>query len=510
VNFRAFPNLGFLWYYFDITDERQGRALTYDELYNPGAPGSVNPFGEFTGLLVRVPGSEDDSTWKKRFTSDQQTFAPNQTIDQTFKLIVDYTMNKVNADYKVSSVVAEGMDQDIVRLSTRTLAKGAPRPDNLASLRPDQTRPTFMGSLGETTYDITFGEPVDMVDVEFDTVTKSDITVTEIRDDEGNVFRPRPLPIRITSRAHCDAELTLIRDGRTTDVERTDNPDYYTSVQEQAPNFFPTYNDPDTMLTPIAGHFAVDAWHYTYGDGAIPSDALKIDNPRGTTTGNFYYPNEPRLTVGGKTLATVHRIRVAGAEIILNAPGISNIADIGDETPQRDQGTSDDIKPGDKISITFTGLARNMPFPDTAFVIETSKSPIDFANPNLYLDTVLEQVQVVPNPYIVTHSGQTSTDNAKLYFTRLPPRATIEIYNIAGDLIKTLEHNAYLTGDGGQVTGLAGNASMLEWNLLSEGRQRIGSQVLTARVIAKDASGSVTGEVIKKFAVVVGGYRIVR
>lgn len=510
VNWQQFPNLGFLWYYFDVTDERQAKALTYDELYNPGASGAVNPYGEYTGLLVHIPGAEKpDSVWKKRFTSDQQSFAPNQTIDQTFKLIVDYTMHRVNQPYKVASVTSEGMDKDIVRLSTRTLAKGVKNVANLEALDTSVTRPIFMGSLGETTYDITFGDYVDFSDVELDTSTTPDsyVTVTEVRDDAGNVFHPRVLPVTITSRAHCNAQLKPIRPGQTHDVEFTNNPYFYTSIDDRP---YPTFNDPDSMLVPIAGHFAVDAWHFTYGEGSIPSDAIRIENPRGMSTGNFYFPNDPPQTVNGQTLATVHRIRVGGAEIILNAPGITNLAEIGDETDQRDHGATDDIKPGDKISITFTGLAKNIPFPDNAWVIETSKDKIDFANPNLYLDTVLEQVQVVPNPYIVTHSGQTSTDNAKLYFTRLPPRATIEIYNIAGDLIKTLEHNAYLTGEGGAVTGLASNATMLEWNLLSEGRQRIGSQVLTARIIAKDAGGAVTGEVIKKFAVVVGGYRIVR
>jgi hypothetical protein len=508
VNFRQFPNLGFLWYYFDINDTRQGRALTYDDIYEPG--GLVNPYGEFTGLLVHVPGSEGDSIWKKSFTSDNVSFAPNQTIDQTFRLIVDYNMHRVNEAYKLRSITTEGgVDGDLIRLSTRTLVKGGQRPDNLAAIDTSLTRPTFMGSLGENTYDITFGDPVDLNDIEFDTATKSDIVVTEIRDDEGNVFHPRVLPVKITSRSHCDAPLTPIRDGRVNDVEYVTNPAYYTDLIEQAPNFFPANTDPDSMLVPIAGKFAVDAWHFTYGDGSIPADAIRIENPRGTTTGAFYFPHDRGAnTVNGKTLATVHRIRVAGAEIILNAPGISSVGETGDGTGARGEAVPD-IKPGDKISVSFTGVAKNMPFPGQAFVIKTTKDSVDFKNAQLYVDTVLEQVQVVPNPYVVTHSGQTSTDNAKLYFTRLPPRATIEIYNVAGDLIKTLEHNAYVTGTNGN-TELASNATMLEWNLLSEGRQRIGSQVLTARVIAKDEKGGVTGEVIKKFAVVVGGYRIVR
>jgi hypothetical protein len=49
-----------------------------------------------------------------------------------------------------------------------------------------------------------------------------------------------------------------------------------------------------------------------------------------------------------------------------------------------------------------------------------------------------------------------------------------------------------------------------EWNLLSEGKQRVGSQVLIARVIGRDERGNALGETTTKFAVVLGGYRIVR
>lgn len=493
---------GWLEYYFDISDTRQGRALTYDELSGT----NVAPFGEQTGLFVRYPGAEaPDSTWRKRFTSDQTQFAPNQTIDQTFRLIVDYTMTRLNEKYRVASVTSEGFDKDVVRLSVRTRTEGRPRPD-LANLSPLDTRPHFLGSLGETTYEIRFGDPVNMREVEFDTATKRDVVVTQIEEGDGAIFKPKVLPITIVSKTHCDAPLKVIRDGRTNDVEKAYLEEFYNDSLEQAPNFFAAFSDPDTMLVPIAGHYAVDAYHYSFANGTSASDAIAISTSTGKTTGMYYYPYNSQNSSNGKTLTTVHRIRLAGAEIILNAPGIADKGRIGDDTPPRGDVTNQDIGPGDKITISFAGLAKNMPFPDSAFQIVTSRDKIDFTNAQLYTDTVLEQVQIVPNPYIVTHAGQTSTDNAKLYFTRLPPRATIEIYNIAGDLIKTLEHNAYINGG----ADLAGNASMLEWNLLSEGRQRIGSQVLTARVIAKDQGGSVTGEVLKKFAVVVGGYRIVR
>lgn len=501
-------------FYFDVTDDKQGKRITYDELFDPNANPVVNPYGEFTGLYARIPGMEGtDSTWKMRFTSDQSTFTPNQTIDQTFRLLVDYNMTKLKPEYRVEKVtVSDPGKKSIVRLSVRTLTEKN-RPDGIdlenLNMSDDQkvsdTRPHFLGALGEATYEISFGDYTAMRELEFDTVTRGDTLITTLHN-EGATFTPEVMPITIRSLTHCNAQLRPIRDGRTNDITRALLPDYYNdSVQSTDGGWFPSNTDPDTMNVPVPGHYAVDAWHFSYDDGLPPSDAIQFAK----TVGSYYFPmGRSGSASNGKNLATVHRVRLAGAEIILNAPGISGKTVIGDET-KASAPAPNDLAPGDKITISFRGLAKNMPFPDTAFEIQTSPTPVKFTDPSLYTDDVLNQVQVVPNPYIVTHSGQTSTDNAKLYFTRLPPRATIEIYNIAGDLIKTLEHNAYITGSNGEPD-LEGNASMLEWNLLSEGRQRIGSQVLTARVIAKDQSGTVTGEVIKKFAVVIGGYRIVR
>lgn len=501
---------GRLDYYFDVTDTRQGRSLTYDELYDPNASPVVSPYGEYTGLTSRVVGQESDSSWKKRFTTDQVNFAPNQTIDQTFRVLVDYNMTKLVAPYKLESVKVEGADKNIVRLSARTLNERIrTAPVNLEALAPEDTRPHFAGALGENEYEITFGDFVDMREMEFDTTAKKDTLYTSLEGEGAGVFRPRVLPITITSKEHCNAKLHLIRDGRVNDIYKALLVEFYNdTVLDANENPFPANTDPDTMLVPIPGHFAVDAWHFSYDKGGSPADGVLFKK----TVGAYYYPlGGPGTTDNGanKSLATVHRIRVAGAELILNAPGITGKSIVGDESPASDP-TSNDFGPGDKITVKFTGLAKDMPFPDTAFYIYTADGAgVKFTDANLYRESVLEQVQVVPNPYVVTHLGQTSTDNAKLYFTRLPPRATIEIYNLAGDLIKTLEHNAYTTNNQGELD-LQNNSTMLEWNLLSEGRQRIGSQVLIARIIAKDHTGAVIDETTKKFAVVIGGYRIVR
>jgi len=101
---------------------------------------------------------------------------------------------------------------------------------------------------------------------------------------------------------------------------------------------------------------------------------------------------------------------------------------------------------------------------------------------------------IVPNPYVITHIGQKSSYDAKIYFTRLPKECTIKIYTIAGDLIRTIRH---VDQDGSYRYG------MDVWDLLSDNRQRAASQGLIA--VIETPNGAQT---VKKFAVVVGGARI--
>ncbi len=52
----------------------------------------------------------------------------------------------------------------------------------------------------------------------------------------------------------------------------------------------------------------------------------------------------------------------------------------------------------------------------------------------------LANVKIVPNPYRVSSVFETSLINREMQFRHLPPQCTIRIYNIAGDLVRTLEH----------------------------------------------------------------------
>ena len=57
----------------------------------------------------------------------------------------------------------------------------------------------------------------------------------------------------------------------------------------------------------------------------------------------------------------------------------------------------------------------------------------------------LDNIKVVPNPYIVRNPWEVSSDYGELRFTNLPDECEIRIYTLAGNLIKTLDHKVEAT-----------------------------------------------------------------
>ena len=60
----------------------------------------------------------------------------------------------------------------------------------------------------------------------------------------------------------------------------------------------------------------------------------------------------------------------------------------------------------------------------------------------------LEDISVVPNPYIVNSSYfNESPGNLKMRFTRLPTECTITIYTISGEYVSRIYHNDAFDGN---------------------------------------------------------------
>lgn len=96
----------------------------------------------------------------------------------------------------------------------------------------------------------------------------------------------------------------------------------------------------------------------------------------------------------------------------------------------------------------------------------------------------LKKIKVVPNPYFVQYSSRVETIEGRsmLFFNNLPDRCTIRIYNLAGDLVKTIEHY----DDSGSES----------WDLLSSSNRLVAAGIYLFHV------DSEYGEYLGRFAVV--------
>lgn len=80
----------------------------------------------------------------------------------------------------------------------------------------------------------------------------------------------------------------------------------------------------------------------------------------------------------------------------------------------------------------------------------------------------LERVGVVPNPYRANEVWETPGGH-ELQFVNLPPRATIKIYTVAGDLVRVLDHNDNVR-------------NFERWDLLNDDGRAVGSGIYMYRV----------------------------
>jgi hypothetical protein len=105
--------------------------------------------------------------------------------------------------------------------------------------------------------------------------------------------------------------------------------------------------------------------------------------------------------------------------------------------------------------------------------------------------SLLEDISVVPNPYVVTaswepqHLYDSGRGVRKIDFIHLPPECTISIYTMSGKFVQSIEHNSEIW-DGAE-----------SWNLLSRDGLEVSYGVYLYHV---DAPG--IGNHVSKFAVI--------
>lgn len=121
--------------------------------------------------------------------------------------------------------------------------------------------------------------------------------------------------------------------------------------------------------------------------------------------------------------------------------------------------------------------------PGSVFTIDTSNRQLTAAT-DASREEALEQIQIVPNPYMGSSSYETGNTSRVIRFTNLPPQATtIRIYTVAGTLVKTLQKE--------------GNSRSFDWNLETENDLPVASGMYFVHVDVENV-----GERILKLGVV--------
>lgn len=214
-----------------------------------------------------------------------------------------------------------------------------------------------------------------------------------------------------------------------------------------------------------------------------------------------YYRSRVLSTTGKDTLDFLHILVVGGAQYVIDYSWKGRRSGLGQAviptTPAPPAtNPTEDFKAGDKVRFFTLGGALGFPY-DYAKVYAHVAQYDPGARNQSYTDAQLEQVQVVPNPYYITHEGMRSPYEGKIYFTRLPRKATISIYTTAGDLIRKFEHDE-ATSESPDRMG------MDVWNLMTRNKQRVASQMLVAKIETPEGAS-----VVRKFSIVVGPARII-
>ncbi len=114
----------------------------------------------------------------------------------------------------------------------------------------------------------------------------------------------------------------------------------------------------------------------------------------------------------------------------------------------------------------------------------------------------LGKIRVVPNPYFVTNRAVTSEGTDKVFFTRLPPRCTIRIYTLAGELVREIKHESNAKFNSEERLAQGDKGGTAEFDLLNRYNQALASGVYIFHVEAKNEENDVIGNKIGRFAII--------
>ena len=114
----------------------------------------------------------------------------------------------------------------------------------------------------------------------------------------------------------------------------------------------------------------------------------------------------------------------------------------------------------------------------------------------------LERIRVVPNPYFITNRAVTAEGTDKIFFTHLPPRCTIRIYTLVGELVREIEHESFAPFNADERLAQGDKGGTETFDLLNLYNQALASGVYIYHVEARDDSNDVIGNKIGRFAII--------
>ncbi|MBU3740844.1 MAG: hypothetical protein FGM24_01010 [Candidatus Kapabacteria bacterium] len=458
-----------------------------------------------------LPDNTDKILRYGTYTSDAACFGPSGYALGVVGLAFDYAIEQWGGEYrKQQNGEVTGGPTDVYVGASR--AKAETYSASEENLPPAYFELPFEGF--QALWDASHNNGPGVYELEF-TEGGTETIVTSFRMAEAAGDAPGKSPIvRFENVPYLNVKLRNLNEykrvedinGVPTDVTVSYAKVPYRHVTQPAPTPAEAEQFPKATQVPLDGFtMAAYGWRNTRnGDNSAQRRAnFAADSNNGRPLGQGrYYLSRALSTTGKDTLDFCHVISVGGAEFMIDyswrarrsnrsssllPPSVT----VPDALPRAD------FKAGDKIVFRTFGGALGFPFDNAKVDIKVEQYDPGVAGGG-YSEEQLDQVQVAPNPYYVTHEGMRSPFEGRLYFTRLPRQATINIYTSSGSLVQTIKHNE-LTSESPSKT------SVEVWDLLSRNRQRVASQMLVAEII-DDVTGN---KVMRKFTIVVGPARII-
>ena len=155
-----------------------------------------------------------------------------------------------------------------------------------------------------------------------------------------------------------------------------------------------------------------------------------------------------------------------------------------------------EISSGDVFTVEMGGISAPQDGDEQLLITEGES----LATENIEND--LDNIRVVPNPYFVTNKSEKVEGENKIFFMRLPPRCTIRIYTLVGELVREIEHESSVPFNPAERLGQGDKGGTAEFNLLNRYNQALASGVYIYHVEAQDDSNNVIGNKVGRFAII--------